>query len=140
MTAGNYTLTSWIPTHYDPRILTPDARPPWSEKGTEYQRTISAPNDETALNEAERILPNLGEFVVGTLKDQGGRLVVRCYTIHSMWKCAWDDPPETIDDTYSTFFAPNDEEAKKRYPAEKPYIATSKWENVSIYGPDGYVG
>lgn len=56
-----------------------------------------------------------------------------------MWKVAWDDPPETVEDSYSTFFAPNDEEAKKRYPAEKPFRATSNWERISLYGPDGFV-
>lgn len=75
MAASTYTLISWMPAHFDPRRA--DAEP---EKGAERQRTINAPNDEAALKEAEKILPELGG--IGSRDTQGsrgspGRLLLR---------------------------------------------------------------
>lgn len=135
MSVSAYSLGSWTPAHDYPTTGGLEK----GEKGAEHQRTINAPDDATALKEAENILSNLREVVVGILRDQGGRVIARCYTLHSMSKVAWDDPPETIEQSYSTFFAQRDQEAKGRYPAEnlKP---TSNWEQVSLYGPDGFIG
>lgn len=129
---ATYVLTTWVPSHYDPRSGYS------SSKGEEQRRAINAPNDKIALKQARKILPETGRLAVGTLTAHNGRLVARCYTVHSMSKVAWDDPPEYMNSSFRTFLAQSDEEAKRQLPAAD-YDAGSGWEQEHLYGPDGTV-
>jgi len=127
---ATYILTTWVPSFYGPRSG-------YSPKGEEQRRAINAPNDKIAIKQLRKILPETGRSVVGTLTTQNGRLVARCYTIHTMSKVAWDDPPKYMDISYRTFLAQSDEEAKKQLPADD-YDAGGGWKQDCLYGPDGY--
>ncbi|MEX2054571.1 MAG: hypothetical protein WD972_00175 [Candidatus Andersenbacteria bacterium] len=126
-----YILTIWTPRRGG------DPRPPYAhKKGKEQQFPIDVPNDESALKQAEKLLPPAEEVTVGTLKDsKEDRLVAGCYTIHTMDKAAWDDPPEHINDKYDTFFAASHEEALKRVPEKRPPSLPYLWEDIRLYGP-----